>query len=108
MVRIPANPDYSSLNLAAAVQILSYELRLAALATEELSVEESTLPAPAEELERFYTHLQDVLLEYDFLDPNNPRHLMRRLRRLFGRALPDQTEINILRGILSAVQNSKK
>jgi tRNA C32,U32 (ribose-2'-O)-methylase TrmJ len=59
-------------------------------------------------LERFYTHLQDVLLEYDFLDPNNPRHLMRRLRRLFGRALPDQTEINILRGILSAVQNSKK
>jgi tRNA/rRNA methyltransferase/tRNA (cytidine32/uridine32-2'-O)-methyltransferase len=108
MVRIPANPDYSSLNLAAAVQILSYELRLAALSTAEITGEATLLPATADEMERFYTHLQNVLLESGFLDPNNPRHLMRRLRRLFNRALPDQHEINILRGILSAIQNTRR
>ncbi len=107
MVRIPANPDYSSLNLAAAVQVLAYELRMAALLP-HAGVPPDSLPAPAEELERFYGHLQEVLLETGFLDPANPRHLMRRLRRLFNRARPDQNEINILRGMLSSVQDQRR
>ena len=65
-------------------------------------------PAPAQEMERFYQHLQEVLLDLGFLNPSNPRHLMRRLRRLYGRALPDQNEVNILRGILAAMQTSKR
>jgi tRNA C32,U32 (ribose-2'-O)-methylase TrmJ len=59
-------------------------------------------------MERFYTHLEHVLVELDFLDPRNPRHLMRRLRRLFNRARPDSNEMNILRGILSAVQQRRR
>ena len=55
-------------------------------------------------MEYFYTHLEDVLTDLEFLDPDNPRHLMRRLRRLFVRARPDQNELNILRGILTAVE----
>ncbi len=102
LVRIPANPDYSSLNLAAAVQVLVYELRQAALAGCELPAEQTPVVSAAE-MERFYDHLQQVLLTAGFLNPANPRHLMRRLRRLFNRARPDQTEVNILRGILSAV-----
>ncbi|HET8552144.1 MAG TPA: tRNA (cytosine(32)/uridine(32)-2'-O)-methyltransferase TrmJ [Gammaproteobacteria bacterium] len=103
-VTIPANPDYSSLNLAAAVQVLCYELQLALNETgEPESEDEEAPPAGADEMERFYAHLESVLLASDFLDPDNPRHLMRRLRRLFNRARPDQNEINILRGILTAV-----
>lgn len=107
MVRIPSNPDYSSLNLAAAVQVLCYELRMAADLAEDAADGVISLPAPAEEMERFYQHLQEVLLALGFLNPANPRHLMRRLRRLYGRALPDQTEVNILRGMLSAVQTAQ-
>ena len=57
-----------------------------------------------DEMERFYAHLEHALVELEFLDPRNPRHLMRRLRRLFNRARPDNNEMNILRGILSAAQ----
>lgn len=107
LVRIPTNPDFSSLNLAAAVQVLSYELRMTASFSQP-SENPETAPAPAEEVERFYQHLEPVLIEIGFLDPVNPRHLMRRLRHLFNRARPDQNEVNILRGILSAVQGRKK
>ena len=107
LVQIPSNPDYSSLNLGAAVQVLSYELRMAALA-ESAPAPEAHLPAPAEEQERFYTHLEQVLLQTGFLDPANPRLLMRRLRRLFARACPDQNEINILRGVLTSFQRPKR
>ncbi|HET7569782.1 MAG TPA: tRNA (cytosine(32)/uridine(32)-2'-O)-methyltransferase TrmJ [Gammaproteobacteria bacterium] len=103
-VTIPANPDYSSLNLAAAVQVLCYELQLALNETGEPgSDHEEAPPAGADEMERFYAHLESVLLASKFLDPDNPRHLMRRLRRLFNRARPDRNEVNILRGILTAV-----
>ena len=105
-VRIPANPAYASLNLAASVQVLAYELRQALTETGP-DPDDGHLPAPAAELERFYVHLQQVLLAIGFLDPANPRHLMRRLRRLFNRARPDQNEVNILRGILTAVQSSR-
>ena len=112
LVHIPTNPDYSSLNLAAAVQVLCYEMRMASqptCQTTRQTLENNDEPsAPAEEMARFYDHLQQVLIEIAFLDPNNPRHLMRRLRRLFNRARPDQIEVNILRGILSAIQRRKQ
>ena len=104
LISIPANPDYSSLNLAMAVQVLTYELSLALGETGLPPAADDPPPANADEMERFYVHLRDVLLANGFLDPDNPRHLMSRLRRLFNRAVPDQNEINILRGILSAVQ----
>jgi len=104
LISIPADPQYSSLNLAMAVQILAYELRLARGQEDLPPAAEDPPPARAEDMQRFYRHLEEILLENGFLDPDNPRHLMRRLRRLFNRAVPDRNEINILRGILSAVQ----
>lgn len=104
LIHIPSNPEYSSLNLAAAVQVLSYELRMAALAHAPASAPAPTggeLPASHEELERLYAHLEETLLLLEFLDPDNPRHLMRRLRRLFAKADPTINEVNILRGILT-------
>ena len=103
LVTIPTSPDFSSLNLAMAVQVLTYELRLAEL---DGVVSEITRDAPlasAAELERFYVHLEQVLSASGFLDARNPRYLMRRLRRLFLRAEPDRNEINILRGILASL-----
>lgn len=102
LVQIPANPEYSSLNIAAAVQIIAYELRVAAQNDLNPSAPETDY-ASAQQLEQFYAHLEQTLIALEFLDPESPRHLMRRLRRLFGRARPDQKEINILRGILTAI-----
>ncbi|HEC19748.1 MAG TPA: tRNA (cytosine(32)/uridine(32)-2'-O)-methyltransferase TrmJ [Gammaproteobacteria bacterium] len=106
---IPTNADYSSLNLAAAVQVFAYELRMATLAgyTPETSAEGSEPLACADDMERFYRHLQQTLETIGFLDPANPRIMMRRLRRLFNRARPEEVEMNILRGILSAAQKHK-
>jgi len=105
LLTIPTNPDFRSLNLAMAVQVLTYELRAAR--SEQL--DEYTADAPlatSRDLENFYEHLERVLTDLRFLNPDNPRHLMRRLRRLFIRARPDQNEVNILRGILTAVEHS--
>ena len=103
LVQIPVNPAYPSLNIAAAVQVISYELRVAALAG---TAPPASAPdrdyATSEQMEQFYRHLEQTLVELEFLDPDNPRQLMRRLRRLYNRARPDQNEINILRGILTA------
>ena len=107
LVQIPSNPDYPSLNLAAAVQVIAYELRLAA-GTAALVPQGERDYASAGQLEQFYAHLEQTLIELEFLDPENPRQLMRRLRRLFGRARPDQNEINILRGILTAAAKSAR
>ncbi|AOU98228.1 tRNA (cytosine(32)/uridine(32)-2'-O)-methyltransferase TrmJ [Acidihalobacter yilgarnensis] len=114
-VHIPANPEYSSLNLAAAVQLLCYELALAAEAgpvddpTPAIS-EEDPREAYAEqiEVERFYVHLEAALAEIEFLDRENPRQLMRRLKRLFNRTRLLRTEVNLLRGILTAAQRQAK
>ena len=103
LLTIPTDPDFSSLNLAMAVQILTYELRLASMQTPEQPAEPDSPAATAEELEFFYEHLEQVLHSSGFLDPDNPRLLMRRLRRLFVKAEPDKNEINILRGILTAL-----
>lgn len=106
LLSIPANPDFSSLNLAMAVQVVTYEIRAAGATKQPQYVADAPL-ATSDELEHFYAHLERVLTDVGFLDPDNPRHLMRRLRRLFIRARPDQNEVNILRGFLSAVERSK-
>ena len=103
LLTIPTNPDFSSLNLGMAVQILTYELRAAGVDRDLPNYEADAALATSADMEHFYAHLEDVLTELRFLDPGNPRHLMRRLRRLFIRANPDQNEVNILRGILTAV-----
>lgn len=104
-LHIPSNPDFPSLNLATAVQIVCYELFLASGgAAPEAEADNGQPAATAGEMERFYEHLEQVLVEIEFLDPRRPRHLMRRLRRLYNRANADRNEINILRGILTAVQ----
>lgn len=106
-VHIPANPDYSSLNLAAAVQVLTYEVRMAALAATGAarSPDWDVPPAPAADLDLYFQHLERVLVEIGFHDPANPRQTMVRLRRLLARIRPDRMELSILRGVLTGVQN---
>lgn len=99
MVRIPVNPEYSSLNLAAAVQLIAYELRLAAGQGQVDAPE--IRPASTEHLEGFFRQLETTLLEIEFLHGQNHDKLMRRLRRLYARARLEEDEINILRGILT-------
>ena len=103
LLTIPADPDFSSLNLAMAVQILCYEWRVATLENRDPAPSSGVPLASGEQLQYFYGHLEQVLLLSGFLDPGNPRLLMRRLRRLFMRAAPDRNEINILRGILASL-----
>jgi tRNA (cytidine32/uridine32-2'-O)-methyltransferase len=104
LLHIPTNPEFSSLNLAMAVQVVCYELRLAALAGAAPEEPRADRLASVEDLERFYEHLERTLVDAGFLNPANPRHLMARLRRLFNRALPEENEVRILRGILSALE----
>jgi len=99
MVRIPVNPDYTSLNLAAAVQLISYELRLAA-GQGDCGAPEVT-PASAEHVEGFFRQLEETLTEIEFLNGKHPTKLMHKLRRLYARARLEPEEINILRGILT-------
>lgn len=110
LLTIPADPDFSSLNIAMAVQVISYELRLARLGAPPPAVptEPYVRPASSAELEHFYAHLETVLTDSGFLDPDNPRMLMRRLRRLFVKAAPDKNEINILRGILTSLEPGRR
>lgn len=116
-VAIPANPEYSSLNLAMAVQTLCYEARMAWLEIQALEgqalkkAETVETPYPrSEDLERFYVHLETVLKETGFINSAHPGVVMNKLRRLFTRARPEAQELNILRGILSSVEKypSKK
>lgn len=108
LLTIPTDPGFSSLNVAMAVQVLTYELRAARSSDKPAEYVPDAPLATSDELENFYSHLEQVLTDLRFLDPDNPRHLMRRLRRLFIRAKPDQNEVNILRGILSAVEKGEK
>lgn len=100
-LQIPTDPAFSSLNLAAAVQIICYELRCAAGRSAPGPAIEA--PATAAELEGLYEHLRTVSEASGFLDPDQPRVLMRRFRRLFGRARIEAAELRMLRGLLSAV-----
>lgn len=110
-VAIPANPDYSSLNLAMAVQIIAYEVRMAWLATEQspASTQSEESPYPlVDDLERFYQHMEGMMLESGFIRQGNPSQVMSKLRRLFTRARPERDELNILRGMLSSFQKGEK
>jgi tRNA (cytidine32/uridine32-2'-O)-methyltransferase len=123
-VQIPANPDYSSLNLAMAVQTLSYEVRTSFLIDQKKSFktegenlsknlpkkvvdEEEQFPI-MEESERFYQHFEDALKATGFITPTHPGLVMTKLRRLFNRARPDVKEIKMMRGILASVQRTAK
>ncbi|MEJ2534648.1 MAG: TrmJ/YjtD family RNA methyltransferase [Gammaproteobacteria bacterium] len=107
LVHIDTNPEFGSLNLAQAVQVLAYDLRMKALDDAERELPPSDWqPVDAAEMERFYEHLEQTLLDVGFLNPRQPKRLMMRLRRLFNRARPDRNEMNILRGILAAAQRS--
>lgn len=112
VVAIPTNPGYSSLNLAQAVQVMCYVLRRAAIAEAPRTTikDDNPLyqPPTAEQTEQFYEHLERTLLLTGFLDPQNPRLLMRRLRTLFNRAQPDLNELNLLRGVLTTVEKTKQ
>jgi TrmH family RNA methyltransferase len=108
LIRIPANPEYESLNVAMAAQLIAYEIRMAARGGLPPAARETPLATP-EEMERFFVHLEAVMNEADFRDrTQNGTHLMGRIRRMFGRAELDANEINILRGILTAVQNKRR
>jgi len=108
-VHIPANPEYSSLNIGAALQVIAYEIRMSYLAAEEGRAptfdEWDMPPAKSQELEHYYAHLQETLEKLKFLEPGNPRQTMTRVRRLFSRVRVDQMELNIMRGILTSMQN---
>lgn len=103
LATIPANPEFTSLNLASAVQILVYELRMAFLEEIELPPAKANEAASFEDVERFYQHLEQTMIATDFFDPENPGRLMQRVRRLFARARPEKEEVSILRGILTSV-----
>lgn len=116
LVHIPTNPDFSSLNVAAAVQVLAYEIRRGLLEqggvggrrwSDDRVPERPRDLTTAEEMESFYGHLAQTLVDIHYGDPHQSHKLMRRLRRLFNRAQPDRVEMNILRGILSAAQGRK-
>lgn len=116
LVHIPSNPDYSSLNIAAAAQVLAYEIYQSlrssgeqnnnSSAADETSLDDEPF-ADAQDMERFYQHLGETLTEIGFLQTEHPRKMMRRLRRLFNRARPDRVELNILRGILTTIQKRR-
>jgi tRNA (cytidine32/uridine32-2'-O)-methyltransferase len=108
-LNIPTSADYSSLNLAMAVQVVCYELRMLLDADRLPRAEDEEWDAPfatLENMERYYQHLEQTLIDIEFLDPAAPRQLMVRLRRLYSRVRLDEMELNILRGILSETQKS--
>lgn len=106
LLNIPANPEYMSLNLAAAVQVLAYELRS--------SLEDATIPLPEfqaashAEAEALLAEMERTLVEVGFLDPTHPKRLMPRLRRFYARAGLEKEEVAIWRGILSAVRSVRR
>lgn len=107
-VAIPANPEYSSLNLAMAVQTLCYEVRMRWLQDQLPESDEERVDYPsAQQLEGFYLHLEQTLFKTGFITEEHPGHVMSKLRRLFNRARPEVVELNILRGILTSVQKAR-
>jgi tRNA (cytidine32/uridine32-2'-O)-methyltransferase len=104
-VCIPANPDYSSLNLAMAVQTICYEVRMHHLAGHTAPAVVDEYPQQ-QDLDRFYTHLEQLLQQVNFLRADHPGQVMSKLRRVFNRARPDSLELNILRGVLTAIQKT--
>lgn len=108
LVTIPTSTEYSSLNIAMAVQVIAYEIWLASRPGAPEPPPRDVPLATAEEMTRLYAHIEQVLDEIDFRDRTGGGHLMARIRRLFNRAQLDQNEMNILRGILTAVQARRR
>ncbi len=108
LAMIPANPEYSSLNLAAAVQVMTYEIRMAI--TEGAIEVDANAPelATNEAVEGFYAHLEDTLIKIGYLNPNAPKKLSERIRRIYARAKLEKEEVNLLRGILTLSVTPKK
>ncbi|MCK5819703.1 MAG: tRNA (cytosine(32)/uridine(32)-2'-O)-methyltransferase TrmJ [Psychromonas sp.] len=104
-VFIPANPDYSSLNLAMAVQILSYEVRMSFLNEIKPQVIQKQYPL-AHEIEDMFKHLEEMLIETHFIRVNHPGHVMQKLRRFFAHARPETIELRMWRGIFTNIQKS--
>lgn len=127
LLRIPCNPEFSSLNLGSAVQVVSYELSKAVHAVPQgepqpmpgkwkasddeqaamASKDQDELPATSEAMEHFFEHLDRVMVNTGFLDPDNPRHLRRKVRRYFESNRPSSNELAMFRGILSATENPR-
>lgn len=108
LATIPANPAYTSLNLAQAVQIMCYEVRMALTSGDLHYAEKPAVLATQDELERFYHHLQEVLEHIGYLNPRAPKKLFERLRRLYARSRLEKEEVNLLRGILTLTVQPKK
>lgn len=108
LATIPANPEYTSLNLAQAVQIMCYEIRMAITEGKLHYDEKPTELASQDDLERFYVHLQEVLEHIGYINPNAPKKLFERLRRLYARTRLEKEEVNLLRGILTLSVTPKK
>ncbi|MBC7453073.1 MAG: tRNA (cytosine(32)/uridine(32)-2'-O)-methyltransferase TrmJ, partial [Massilia sp.] len=113
LINIPANPAYSSLNLAQAAQVLAYECRVAALGEDGAPAAPSAIgfhgaAAGVSEIEGMYAHLQQALVAIEFLDADNPKKLMPRLKRLFSRTQLETEEVNILRGIARQILKNTK
>jgi len=108
-VAIAANPEYSSLNLAMAVQIIAYEVRMAFLQSQENTQPEyEASPYPlVDDLERFYQHMEQMMVKSGFIREGNPGQVMSKMRRLYTRARPERDELNILRGMLSSLEKPK-
>jgi len=108
-VAIAANPEYSSLNLAMAVQVITYEVRMAWLQLQQTApAEESESPYPqVEDLERFYQHMEKMMIGSGFIREATPGQVMSKMRRLFTRARPERDELNILRGMLSSLEKKQ-
>jgi tRNA/rRNA methyltransferase len=107
LATIPANPDYTSLNLAQAVQIMCYELRMAVTDAKIHYDEKPVELATQEDLERFYAHLKEVLTLIGYINPRAPKKLFERLRRMYARAKLEKEEVNLLRGILTLTEKPK-
>lgn len=105
LVTIPTSPGYGSLNLAQAVQVVAYEVHMAA-AAQPVPPPSEVPPASGAQVAHLYAHLATVLEEIGFTDARNGLHVLAKLQRLIGRAVPDEEEVRVLRGILSAVQQS--
>jgi tRNA/rRNA methyltransferase len=108
LAMIPANPEYSSLNLAAAVQVMTYEIRMAILDGKLEGPTNQPELATNEALEGFYAHLEDTLIKIGYLNPTAPKKLSERIRRIYARAKLEKEEVNLLRGILTLSITPKK
>jgi TrmH family RNA methyltransferase len=111
LIHIPCNPDFSSLNIGAAVQVITYELRMALSAGDgavKIAKKSEDRPSTADELEAFFQHLEQTLYDIGFTEPERSRSLVRRLKRLYNRAGMEKKEVDILRGIFSMMKEKKE